>query len=174
MRTVSVSWDRERGRFVALGRHAGQQIAINAPSETGAERDPTGFSATELMLASAGACAAWDVVEILRKRRAQVAQLDVSVDATQDDDPPWTYRSVTLHFRVVCDGLTVPVMSRVIRLSMVRYCSVIATISGVAAIAATVELVQTAGTSTGRVPIELALPAAPLPPSSEPVADEDE
>ena len=159
MRTVSVSWDREGGRFVALGRHDGQPIAINAPSETGEERPPTGFSATELLLAGAGACAAWDVVEILRKRRAQVTALDVAVEASQDADPPWTYRSITLHFRVVCDGLTVPVVSRVVRLSMVRYCSVIATISGVAAIAATLELVGPGGASTGRVPIELALPA---------------
>ena len=159
MRTVSVSWDREGGRFVALGRHDGQSIAINAPSATGEDRPPTGFSATELLLAGAGACAAWDVVEILRKRRAQIRALDVAVEASQDSDPPWAYRSVTLHFRVGCDGLTVPVMSRVIRLSMVRYCSVIATISGVAAIAATLELVGADGTSTGRGPIELALPA---------------
>lgn len=176
MRTVSVSWDRQRGRFVALGRHDGQPIAINAPSESGEELAPTGFSASELLLAGAGACAAWDVVEILRKRRAQIQALDVAVDATQDGNPPWTYRSVTLNFRVVCDGLTVPVMSRVIRLSMVRYCSVITTIAGVAAIAATVELVGTEatnGATTGRLPIELALPAAPLPGVAEPAEDEE-
>ena len=176
MRTVSVSWDREGGRFVALGRHEGQPIYINAPSESEADRAATGFSATELLLAGAGACAAWDVVEILRKRRAQVQALDVAVDATQDDQPPWTYRAVTLHFRVVCDALTVPVMSRVIRLSMVRYCSVITTLAGVAAIAATVELVGTAatgGATTGRLPVELALPAGPLPTIAEPTHDEE-
>ena len=159
---------------MALGRHDGQSIAINAPSETGEERPPTGFSATELLLAGAGACAAWDVVEILRKRRAQITALDVTIAATQDSDPPWTYRSVTLHFRVACDGLTVPVMSRVVRLSMVRYCSVIATISGVASIAATIELVDAGKASTGRIPIELALPAVALEAAIEPAADEDE
>ncbi len=173
MRTVSVTWDRAGGRFVAHGRHEGQPISINAPSETGDERPPTGFSAAELLLAGAGACAAWDVVEILRKRRAQVHTLDVAVDATQDSDPPWAYRSVTLHFRVECDGLSVPVMSRVIRLSMVRYCSIITTIAGVAAIAATVELVGPDQVSTGRVPIELALPATALPSEDEPTADEE-
>ena len=30
---------------------------------------PSGFSASELLLAAAGACAAWDVVQILRKQR---------------------------------------------------------------------------------------------------------
>ena len=93
-----------------LGRHDGQSISINAPADLGDdERGPTGFSATELLLAGAGACAAWDVVEILRKRRAQVAALEVTVDAEQGREAPWTYRSVTLHFHVICDGLTVPV-----------------------------------------------------------------
>jgi putative redox protein len=160
---------------VALGRHIDQTIAINAPpAPDDADQAPTGFSATELLLAGAGACAAWDVVEILRKRRAQVSGFDVSVDGEQQPDPPWSYRSVALHFRISSDSLTVPVVARVIRLSMVRYCSVIATLAGVAAISATVELVSADGASTGRQPIELSLPAAPLPPGEAPLDDEDE
>lgn len=175
MRTVKVSWDKEAGRFTALGRHPGRQIAINAPAAPSEEnRAPTGFSATELLLAGAGSCAAWDVVEILRKRRADVAALDVEVEGQQDADPPWTYRAVALHFRVNGVGLKVPVLARVVRLAIVRYCSVITTLAGVAAISATIELVESDGTSTGRVPIELALPAVPLPPVLEPTADEDE
>jgi hypothetical protein len=70
--------------------------------------------------------------------------------------------------------LKVAVLARVVRLAVVRYCSVIATISGVAAIEATVEFVDRDGSSTGRVPIELAIPAAALPPDLAPAADEDE
>ena len=69
-----------------------------------------------------------------------MSALDVTVEADQDDDPPWTYRRVALHFRIAGHGLKVPVLARVIRLSIVRYCSVITTIAGVAAIEATVEL----------------------------------
>jgi putative redox protein len=174
MRTVAVSWDKEGGRFTALGRHRGQTLLINAPAEADEKHPPTGFSATELLLAGAGACSAWDVVEILRKRRHDISALDVSVEGHQDDDPPWAYRRVALHFRVAGEGLKVPVLARVIRLSIVRYCSVISTLAGVAAIEATVELIGADGSTTGRVPIELALPAAPLPPALEPVSDEDE
>ena len=174
MRSVAVSWDKEGGRFTALGRHRGQTIAINAPAEPDSKRAPTGFSATELLLAGAGACASWDVVEILRKRRHDISALDVSVEGHQDDDPPWTYRRVALHFRVAGEGVAVPVLARVVRLSITRYCSVITTLAGVAAIEATVELVGADGSTTGRVPIELALPASPLPPALEPVSDEDE
>ncbi len=95
----------------------------------------------------------------MRKRRAQMDSLEVAVEGDQQSDPPWTYRNVTLHYRVAGQGLTLPVIGRVIRLSIVRYCSVIATIAGSATIAATVELVDGHGSSSGRQPIELALPA---------------
>lgn len=175
MRTVSVTWDKQAGRFTAHGRHPGRTIEINAPAlPTESDRAPTGFSATELLLAAAGSCAAWDVVEILRKRRAHVDALDVDVEGQQDAAAPWTYRQVVLHFRIAGAGLKVAVLARVIRLSVVRYCSVITTIAGVAAIACTIDLVEPDGTSTGRVPIELALPASALPPAEEPLVDEDE
>lgn len=175
MRTVNVSWDKQAGRFTAVGKHAGHSIVVNAPAPaTEVDPKPTGFSPTELLLAGAGACSAWDVVEILRKRRAHVDSLDVAVDGEQNEEAPWAYRQVALHYRIAGDGLKVAVLARVIRLSIVRYCSVITTISGVAAISATVELVAGDGSTTGRVPIELALPAAALPPDLEPLADEDE
>ena len=63
MRTVTVSWDKTAEQFVASGTHRGRELVINAPGEPGVARAPTGFSATELLLAGAGACAAWDVVE---------------------------------------------------------------------------------------------------------------
>jgi putative redox protein len=158
MRTVTVTWNKDAGNFAASGTHIGREITINAPAEPGSGRAPTGFSATELLLAGAGACAAWDVVEILRKRRAQVSALGVTVEGHQDPDPPWAYRRVSLHFRVECDQIKEPVIARVIRLSMVRYCSVITTIAGVALIDATVEVVSPDGATSGRRPIELAIP----------------
>jgi putative redox protein len=161
LRSVSVSWDKAAGRFTALGTHEMHPIAINAPRAESETRSSTGFSATELLLAGAGSCAAWDVVEILRKRRAQIESLDVTVEGTQQDDPPWTYKHVALHFRVVGDGLTYSVLARVIRLSIVRYCSVITTIAAAAAIEATVELVSADGTTTGRKGIELSIPFLP-------------
>lgn len=174
MRTVTVSWDRAAGRFTALGSRGKHTIAINAPRAPGETRSATGFSATELLLAGAGACSAWDVVEILRKRRSQIESLEVAVEGEQQPDPPWTYRRVALHYRVAGDGLRPEVIARVIRLSITRYCSVITTIAGVAAIEATYELVAAGGQGSGRQPIELALPAAPVHGIPEPAADEDD
>lgn len=120
------------------------------------------------------------MVEILRKRRTQIASLNVTVEGFQNDDPPWAYNRVALHFRIAGDGLVVPVIARIIRLSIVRYCSVITTIAGVAAIQATVELIAPDGTSSGRQPIELAIPSQTVADveleavgAPDPLADED-
>ena len=152
---MNVSWESGDGRFVASGTNDGHTVQINAPRAPGEVRGSTGFSATELLLAAAGSCAAWDVVEILRKRRQRVRSLEVTVEGEQLPDPPWTYTRVSLHFRVACDDIRVSVLQRVVRLSCVRYCSVVTTIRGVAAIEATVELVAADGSSTGRHPVDL-------------------
>lgn len=163
LKTVAISLDLEGSRFVALGGHRGHEVAINAPKAEGEPRRPTGFSATELLLAGAGSCAAWDVVEILRKRRQSLLGLEVTVVGQQATDPPWQYERITLHFRVQGDALRAGVIERIIRLSCVRYCSVLATLKGVAHIEATLELVDGAGQGPGRRPVSLAIePAEPL------------
>ncbi len=183
MRSVSIRFDPAGGRFVAEGSLRGQTIAINAPKPVGESRRPTGFSATELLLAGAGACAAWDVLEMLRKRRHELSALDVTVEGEQADEAPWAYRRIALHFRVQCTGLSAPVLERVVRLSAVRYCSVLATVRGVAQVEATMELVGTDGAGSGRLPVSLALEPAALAEeaaevagagtAAEPTSDED-
>ncbi len=93
MRTVAISWDASAGRFVARGSHAAHQIHVNAPRRADETRRSTGFSATELLLAGAGACSSWDVVEMLRKRRDDVTSVEVTVEGEQASDPPWPYET---------------------------------------------------------------------------------
>ncbi|HWH23711.1 MAG TPA: OsmC family protein [Candidatus Limnocylindria bacterium] len=160
MRSVSISWDGRVGRFSAVGSRSAHTITVNGPSPPGEDRPPNGFSATELLLAGAGACSAWDVVEILRKQRAELTALAVTVEGRQASAQPWHYEHVALHFRLAGAGLRPGVVKRVVRLSIERYCSVVATIRGVAAIEATVEIVAADGTTSGRLPVDLRARAA--------------
>lgn len=116
---------------------------------------------------------------MLRKRRVALGALEVTVEGFQADEPPWAYQRVALHFLVRCDGVSAGVLERVIRLSVVRYCSVVATLRGVAKIEATVELVTADGATTGRRPVRLdVVVAEPLDDPAEgetagdPVTDE--
>ncbi len=141
MRTVSVVWDGQAERFTANGTHRGQTISVNAPHEPGSDHPPTGFSASELILAGVGSCAAWDIVEILRKGRQDVTGIDVRVEGTQDPEQPWPYRSITLHFTIRGRGVSETAVERAIALSTDRYCSAIATVRGVAEIGTSFEVV---------------------------------
>jgi len=145
MKTVTIDWDPAAERFVSEGTHRGQRIDINAPRtlpEGEGRHGPSGFSASELLLAAAGSCAAWDVVEIVRKQRQDVRGISVHVDGEQAADPPWAYTSVVLRFSVRGHDLDASGLDRAITLAVDRYCSVVATIRGVAHVTAQVEIIE--------------------------------
>jgi putative redox protein len=131
MKQVTVRWLPESDRFEAGGTHAGQTVVVNAPHEG----PPTGFSAKELLLAGIGACSSWDVVEILGKQRQRLRGVTVVVSGEQAPDPPWPFTRIEIHYEVAGHGLRPRLVERAVRLSVERYCSVIATVRGVAEIA---------------------------------------
>ena len=133
-----VSWAPDEHRFVAVGSNEGRAIVLNAPHPEGTPA--TGFSPAELVLAGAGACSAWDVVQILWKGRQEVGGLEVRVVGTQQAERPWPFRDVRLHYVVSGRDLKPGLVRRAVRLSHERYCSVIATIRGAAKIGYTLEI----------------------------------
>lgn len=139
-RLVTVGWDAGGHRFVAEGSNVGRSIVLNAPHP---ERTPaTGFSPAELVLAGAGACSAWDVVDILAKARQELIDLEVRVVGTQQAERPWPFRDVRLHYVVTGRRLKPALVRRAVRLSHERYCSAIATIRGAAEVGFTIEIRQ--------------------------------
>ena len=104
----------------------------------------TGFSPTELLLAAAGACTAWDVISILRKRRRPLDSLEVRVDGHQSDKPPHAYEVVKMHFIARGTGVDEVELTRVLRLSLDRYCSVIGTFRPDTVIEESIEILPTA------------------------------
>ena len=137
-RSVMVSWAPDEHRFVAVGSNEGRAIVLNGPHPEGTPA--TGFSPAELLLAGAGACSAWDVVQILKKGRQDVSGLEVRVVGTQQAERPWPFRDVRLHYVVTGRDLNPGLVRRAVRLSHERYCSVIATIRGAAKIGYTLEI----------------------------------
>jgi putative redox protein len=137
MKVVTVTWEPGADRFEAFGTHPGHGIRINAPHEDG---PPTGFSASELLLAAAGSCSAWDVIEILRKKRQPVRGVQVEVSGEQAADHPNAFVRITLIYRVSGDRLDRAAVERAVQLSAERYCPVIATVRGVAEVATEIEL----------------------------------
>ncbi|MBP8858296.1 MAG: OsmC family protein [Anaerolineaceae bacterium] len=111
-------------------------VVLSTPDEG------VGMKPSEMMLVSLASCTSVDVVEIMAKRRTPLSMLEVGVSAEQDSDPPWTFRKIHLHYRMAGAGITVESAKMAIKLSEEKYCSVAATIRGVAEITWDFELVD--------------------------------
>jgi putative redox protein len=91
-----------------------------------------GMKPSDLLLVALASCTAVDVVEILAKKRTPVSSLEIQTSAVQDDDAPWTFRKFHLKYFLKGKGLTEKSVRQAIELSEGKYCSVAATVRGVA------------------------------------------
>jgi putative redox protein len=103
-----------------------------------------GMKPSEMPLVALSSCTAVDVVEILAKKRTPVDFLEISASAEQDVDPPWTFRKIHLVYKVRGKGLQEKDVAQAIDLSEHKYCSVAATLRGVAEITTSFELLPEA------------------------------
>ncbi len=140
MKSIQLAWRPGTARFEATGR-SGARVVFEAPGEPaeatldeGPHGPAAGPSPAELLLVAGAGCAAWDLVEILRKKRQDVTMIDVAVDGDQQPDPPWTFRRVELRFTIRGRSLDRQAVERAVELSIDRYCSVLSTIREAAAI----------------------------------------
>ena len=93
-----------------------------------------------MLLVALASCSSVDVVEILEKKRLKLTLLEVTATGEQDPDPPWTYRKIHVKYRLGGKGLTDKAVEQAIRLSQDKYCSVSATVRGVAKITTEFEI----------------------------------
>jgi putative redox protein len=134
---VTVQWTGKR-QFVGTdsGNHS---VVISSHSED----NHTGVKPSEMLLLALGACSAYDVVSILEKKRYKLTCLSVDVQASQEDDPPWTFRKIHVDFAVCGNNLKEKDIQQAARLSIENYCSVAATVRGVAEITYDIHIQET-------------------------------
>lgn len=101
-----------------------------------------GFGASDLLSAALIGCSSYDVVEILRKQRQELTQLKVSAEAVQDENPPWRFRSIHIHYQVFGRGLDPQKVAKAIQLSEEKYCSVYATLRDAIEITHDIEVLE--------------------------------
>jgi len=101
-----------------------------------------GIKPSDLLLIALASCSAVDVVEILEKKRMPLAHLEISSTGEQDQDPPWTFRKIHLHYKISGKNLTEKAVAQAIQLSEEKYCSVAATIRATAQITSDFEIFE--------------------------------
>jgi putative redox protein len=100
----------------------------------------TGPKPVELVAIALAGCTAFDVVNILRKKRQEVTGYEVKVEAEQLSEPPQIFTKVRIH-HIVSGEITENALQDAIHLSESKYCSVGAMVKLSAEIETTYEIV---------------------------------
>ncbi|BBB46859.1 OsmC family protein [Pelolinea submarina] len=126
MAEANVRWTGGR-TFIGVDstKHA---VLMSSPGEG------VGMKASELLLVALATCSSYDVVSILEKRKVDLQKLEVQVSGEQAADPPWPYEKIHLKYILSGEGVTREIAEKAIELSESKYCSVSATVRGVAKI----------------------------------------
>ena len=106
------------------------------------QKDGIGVSPSETLLIALASCSSVDVVEILKKKRKKLTLLEVTASGERDPDPPWAYRKIHVKYRLGGQGLTDKAVEQAIKLSQEKYCSVAATVRGVADLSWEFEIIE--------------------------------
>jgi len=83
-----------------------------------------GPSPVQGALLSAMACAAADVVLILRKERVPFTSLEIEADAERAAEDPKVFTKIRLHYKIRGNGIQDSAVKRAIDLSSEKYCTV--------------------------------------------------
>lgn len=116
---ASVKWTDGR-QFVAESG-SGHSVVIDGPPDHGGRN--TGPRPMELLLMGMGACASFDVLEILEKSRAEVTDCSAQVEAERADAVPAVFTKIHVHFTVTGRSLKESQVKRAVELSAEKYCS---------------------------------------------------
>jgi putative redox protein len=127
-KTVHVTWVQKR-QFVGSDSSKHSVVMSSQDEENG-----SGMKPSDLLLVGLGGCTGYDVVDILLKKRQQLTGLEVVVTGEQDAEPPWPYHKIHVHYVLRGKGLREKAVQDAIALSEEKYCSVAATVRGVAEI----------------------------------------
>jgi putative redox protein len=134
MATATVKWI-EGKQFIGIDstKHS---VVLSTPGEG------VGMKPSELLLVALASCSAVDVVEILEKKRMTLTNLEITSSAEQDQDPPWTFRKIHMHYKISGKKLTEKAVAQAIQLSEEKYCSVAATIRATVQISTDFEIIE--------------------------------
>jgi len=90
--------------------------------------EPPAMRPMELLLAALAGCTAWDVVDIMAKKRQPLARYRVEASGERADDHPRRYVRCAVVHVASGPGVTEEALSRAAELSHEKYCSVSASL----------------------------------------------
>ncbi|MEW5988711.1 MAG: OsmC family protein, partial [Chloroflexota bacterium] len=141
MSNVALKWSGEGSRlFMGRDSYGHTVLAGSWPADDPNWQEWKATKPSDLLLISLAACSAHDVVSILERQRQKLTQLYIQVDGRQQPEPPYAFTDIHLRYVVEGENLDGRKVERAIALSQDKYCSVAATIRGVANLTSSFEI----------------------------------
>lgn len=109
-------------RFMGMNEQ-GDRVMIDG------DQPPTGPRPMELLLMALGACTAYDVVEIMAKKRQPLARYRVEVEGVRAETHPKRYTHITVRHIASGPNVSEEALRRAVELSHTKYCSVSANLN---------------------------------------------
>ncbi len=115
-----VKW-LEQSTFVAQSG-SGHSVVLDGPPEAGGQN--LGVRPMEMVLMGLGGCTAFDVVDILKKKREQVSGCVVEIEAERAETTPKVFTKIHVRYIVTGKDIKEESVKRAVELSAEKYCSV--------------------------------------------------
>lgn len=87
------------------------------------------FSPTQALLGSLAACAAVDIVQMMKKKRVQVDDLVIETQGERREEVPRYFTEITQTFKLVSPDAEEKAFEKVVLLAVEKYCSVASSLS---------------------------------------------
>ena len=138
----TINWMPSNGMAFSAETGSGHLLTMDgAPEGGGRNLAPRPM---ETLLAGAGACAAYDVVLILKRGRHAISGCQVKVQADRAEVDPKVFTRIVMTFIVTGKNLPETAVQRAVQMSHDKYCSATAMLAKTAEIEVKVEVVNEA------------------------------
>ncbi len=126
---------------------SGHSVVMDGAADAGGRN--LGIRPMEMVLLGLGGCSAFDVMLILKRGRAAVADCVVELDAERATTDPKVFTKIAMHYIVTGQSLDRKKVERAVQLSAEKYCSASAIIAKTAQITHTIDIVDPTLATTG-------------------------
>ena len=120
-KTLNVTWLGEQ-RYLGTSESGHQLLIDNSPVKIG-------VSPMEALLGALATCTAYDVVEIMKKRRTPLSAYRIEVEGERADTDPKRYTHITVRHIASGEGVSADAVEKAAHLSHEKYCSVAASLN---------------------------------------------
>ena len=141
MGNVAVKWTGQESQMF-IGRDSFGHVLMTGswPDDDPHWQEWKALKPSDLLLVSLASCSAYDVVMILGRQRQKLTNLYVDVQGEQAPEPPYQFTEIHQHYIIEGENLDPKKVERAIELSEEKYCSVAATVRGVATLTHSFEI----------------------------------